>query len=53
MGKIDWSKLKKAENRLKKALRLCRTKSARQFEDEISIKLFRLKKLVYFRDQEK
>ena len=54
------NKLNKAENRLKKgkfctykALRLCRTRSARQFEEEISIKLFRLKKLIWFKNKEK
>ena len=53
LSKNDDSKLQKAENRLKKALRLCRSNSMPEYEEEISIKMFRLKKMMWFKLKEK
>jgi hypothetical protein len=60
LSKTDPNKIHKAESRLKKgscspesALRLCRSKSAREYEDEVSIKLFRLKKLAWLGSKER
>jgi hypothetical protein len=50
-AKKDEAKMDKAENRLKKALRLCDTLKKSEFMDSISIKLFRLRKLKYLKYQ--
>ena len=51
MAKTEPSKLSKAENRLKKALRLCSTLGKMQYADDISIKLFRVRKLKYYLEE--